>query len=52
MPSLTTVNQPFDIMAKNAVSMILAIREGKQIENQLVLPAHVVIRDSTQPVID
>ena len=52
MPSLTTVNQPFDIMAKNAVSMILAIREGKEIESQLVLPAHVVIRDSTQPVVD
>ena len=52
MPSLTTVNQPFDSIAKNAIRMILEIREGKEIENQLVLPAHVVIRDSTQTVVD
>lgn len=52
MPSLTTVNQPFDSIAKNAIRMILEIREGKEIENQLVLPAHIVIRESTQTVVD
>lgn len=50
MPALTTINQPFAQMADRAVEMILALREGKSIDTQVVLPTRLVIRDSTRPV--
>ncbi|PJM74877.1 LacI family DNA-binding transcriptional regulator [Bifidobacterium simiarum] len=48
-PALTTIDQPFDLMAKKAIDMILEAREhdGKVSEPHIVLPAKLIIRDST-----
>ena len=47
MPSLTTVNQPFNLIAKKAVDMIIAVRNGEEVERHVVLPTSLVIREST-----
>lgn len=48
MPSLTTVNQPFDQMAKKAVEMIVGVRKGESVDKRVVFPTHLVVRESTQ----
>lgn len=46
-PGLTTVNQPFDLMAKNAVDLIIAARNGTVEQTHIVLPTRLVVRGST-----
>lgn len=48
-PALTTVDQPFDLMAKKAIGMILEAREhdGKVEEPQVILPTKLIVRGST-----
>lgn len=48
-PALTTVDQPFDLMAEKSIAMILEAREnnGTVREPHVVLPTRLVVRDST-----
>lgn len=46
-PGLTTVNQPFDLMARKAIDMILDARNGTVEEHHVILPTHLVVRGST-----
>ena len=52
---LTTVHQPFDLIAQEAMNMVVQARKeedaGKPIhENRIVLPTHLVTRSSTAPL--
>lgn len=49
MPALTTVNQPFDLVARKAVDMIMSVRNGEAVEGHVVLPTSLVVRESTLP---
>lgn len=46
MPALTTVDQPFDLMARMAVGMILDARQGKEFQRHVVMPTRLVSRHS------
>jgi LacI family transcriptional regulator len=46
-PALTTVNQPFDMIARRAFDLIFAAREGKVDQHHIVLPTRLVVRGST-----
>lgn len=46
MPSLTTVDQPFDLMARKAVNMILDARRGCEFQRHVVMPTRLVVRHS------
>ncbi|PJM73936.1 LacI family transcriptional regulator [Bifidobacterium primatium] len=46
-PALTTVRQPLEDMAASAVRMILDRREGHQVQETMIFPTSLVIRDST-----
>ncbi|MBT1175979.1 LacI family DNA-binding transcriptional regulator [Bifidobacterium callimiconis] len=48
-PALTTIDQPFDLMAKKAIAMILEAREnnGAVEEPHVILPTRLIVRDST-----
>ncbi|KAB7791063.1 LacI family DNA-binding transcriptional regulator [Bifidobacterium leontopitheci] len=46
-PALTTVNQPFDLIARKAVDMILDARADSVDDHYLILPTRLVVREST-----
>lgn len=48
-PALTTVDQPFDLMARKAIGMILEAREhdGRVEEPHVILPTKLIVRGST-----
>ncbi|MCI1901365.1 MAG: substrate-binding domain-containing protein [Bifidobacteriaceae bacterium] len=46
-PALTTINQPFDLIAKSAFNLILDARAGKVEQRHIVLPTRLVERGST-----
>lgn len=46
-PALTTVNQPFDMIAKRAFELILDARANDADQRHIVLPTHLVVRGST-----
>ncbi|MCI1984385.1 MAG: LacI family DNA-binding transcriptional regulator [Bifidobacteriaceae bacterium] len=46
-PALTTVNQPFDLIAKSAIKLIMDAREGHVEQRHIVLPTGLVVRGST-----
>lgn len=46
-PSLTTVHQPFDLIARKAIDLILDTRAGSEVEHYTILPTRLVVRDST-----
>lgn len=46
-PALTTVNQPFDLMARNAIDMILKTRAETDTDHHVILPTRLIIREST-----
>ncbi|MEX2443620.1 MAG: LacI family DNA-binding transcriptional regulator [Alkalispirochaeta sp.] len=49
-PELTTVRQPFQSMSEAAVKLLFRERElGKRISEHIVVPAELVIRQSTAP---
>ncbi len=51
IPPLTTVNQPFDQMAANAVRLLLKLIKHQRVEKpQQVLPYELVIRGSTKAI--
>lgn len=45
-PSLTTIRQPFDLIARQCIDLILEAREGKVDQNYFILPTQLVERDS------
>ena len=48
VPGLTTVNQPFDLISKRAVEMLVRSRAGDEAtERHIVLPTRLVVRGST-----
>jgi len=50
-PPLTTIAQPFDEMAKEGISLLLKLIEGKKIrKTTIVLQPELVIRNSTAPL--
>lgn len=52
MPSLTTVDQPFDLMARKAVEMILDARNGHEFQRHVVMPTRLVVRHSVVNLLD
>ena len=46
-PSLTTIHQPFDEIGRRAVQLILDTRENRPTDRHVILPAHLVRREST-----
>ena len=48
-PSLTTVRQPTDVMGQRLIHMLLALIQGQEGVEPEVLPAELVIRESTAP---
>lgn len=48
-PPLTTVRQPTDLMGQRLIHMLLALIQGQEDVGPEVLPAKLVIRDSTGP---
>ena len=46
-PPLTTISQPFDMIARKAVDMILDARAGSVADHYLILPTRLVVREST-----
>ncbi len=46
-PALTTISQPFDMIARKAVDMILDARAGSVADHYLILPTRLVVREST-----
>jgi len=51
VPPLTTIRQPFDEIAANAVSLLMELIGNRQVEEtQLVLPPEMIIRGSTAEV--
>jgi len=49
-PRLTTVAQPLHEMGAAAVDLLIAQLEGSPTRDHVVLPAHLVLRDSTAPI--
>jgi LacI family transcriptional regulator len=47
-PALTTVNQPFDHVVTKALDMIVAVREGRDVEKHVIFPTKLVVRESSQ----
>lgn len=45
-PSLTTIRQPFDLIARQCIDLILEAWEGKVDQNYFILPTQLVERDS------
>lgn len=45
-PSLTTIRQPFDLIARQCIDLILEAREGKVEQNYFILPTQLVERES------
>lgn len=45
-PSLTTIRQPFDLIARQCIDLILEAWEGKVDQNYFSLPTQLVERDS------
>ena len=45
-PSLTTIRQPFDLIARQCIDLILEAREGKVDQNYFILPTQLVERES------
>ena len=51
-PSLTTIRQPFDLIARQCIDLILEAREGKVEQNYFILPTQLVEREScTSPAL-
>ncbi|MGQ9748052.1 MAG: LacI family DNA-binding transcriptional regulator [Candidatus Caldatribacteriaceae bacterium] len=49
-PPLTTVAQPFDQMAKEAINLLVKLIEGRKIrKREIILPPKLVVRSSTAP---
>jgi DNA-binding LacI/PurR family transcriptional regulator len=48
-PPLTTVRQPTDLMGQRLIHMLLALIQGQEDVGPEVLPAELVIRESTGP---
>lgn len=46
-PSLTTIHQPFDEIGRRDVQLILDTRENRPTDRHVILPAHLVRREST-----
>lgn len=46
-PSLTTIRQPFEMMAKKALRLVCDARDGEIEEPNVILPTQLVVRDST-----
>lgn len=49
-PALTTVRQPLQDMASEAVRMIIDKSHGRPIQNRAIYPTSLIIRDSTRPL--
>lgn len=45
-PSLTTIRQPFDLIARQCIDLILEAWEGKVDQNYFILPTQLVERES------
>ncbi|WP_331460169.1 substrate-binding domain-containing protein [Bifidobacterium longum] len=45
-PSLTTIRQPFDLIARQCIDLILEAREGKVEQNYFIFPTQLVERES------
>jgi DNA-binding LacI/PurR family transcriptional regulator len=45
-PPLTTVRQPIIEIGREMVRLLLRLAEGEPVENALILPTHLVVRDS------
>ncbi len=51
VPSLTTIHQPFEKMATNAVKLLLRLIKRQRLENpQEVLPFELIVRGSTKAI--
>ncbi len=50
-PRLTTVRQPTDLMGQRLIHMLLALIQGQEDVGPEVLPAELVIRESTGPLL-
>jgi len=49
-PPLTTIAQPFDQMAREAINLLIKLMEGKKIrKKEILLPPKLLIRASTAP---
>lgn len=48
-PALTSVTQPFDLIARKAIDLILAARDGRNVQNYQILPTQLQIRESCVP---
>jgi LacI family transcriptional regulator len=46
-PSLTTVNQPFDLVVTKALDMIMAVQQGQEVEKHVIFPTQLIVREST-----
>jgi DNA-binding LacI/PurR family transcriptional regulator len=50
-PALTTVHQNFDQVGRNATSLLLSLIDGApDTRRKVLIPTHLVVRDSTGPV--
>ena len=43
---MTTIRQPFDLIARQCIDLILEAREGKVEQNYFILPTQLVERES------
>jgi len=48
-PRLTTVRQPTDLMGQRLIRMLLALIQGQEDMGPEIMPAELVIRESTGP---
>lgn len=49
-PKLTTIKQPVEEMAKKTILMLLDVIAGRQEHQQILFPAELVVRESTEKV--
>jgi DNA-binding LacI/PurR family transcriptional regulator len=49
LPPLTTVRQDFGEVGRRCVELLLSLADGEPVERHVVVPAELVIRDSTAP---
>lgn len=47
-PALTTIHQDADLRAETAIRALEELRDGKDVDNKIILPVELVIRESVR----
>jgi DNA-binding LacI/PurR family transcriptional regulator len=49
LPALTTIRQDFGEVGRRSVELVLSLMDGNAAERHIVVPGHLVVRESTAP---